>query len=212
VKDIKLFGPTLYCKHVINDVDLPAIKEALADFQVDGFTIDSDPEEADRFHNITLPIWYEASQKCNEHTEKVIQGLDSVHEAKESILSVHLHDDTCIGVSICSLAKNKSYHRYTSLHPDHRGNAHIYEFRILGMYWTFDVGNIDAFYYERPEGLPDWSNWSEKPVIGVRKSMARGTEQIYNERFLTASDWEKLKADPDFGFDESMFNFVVEDV
>lgn len=212
MKDIKLFGPTLYVKHIINDSDLPAIKEALADFQSDGFTIDSDPEEADRFYNITLPIWYEASQKCNEHTQKIVEGLDSVHDARESFLSVHLHDDTCIGVSISTLVKNKSFHRYTSLRPDYRGNAYVYELRVLGMYFTFELGKIEAFYYERPEGLPDWSNWGDKPIVGSRKSMGRGTEQMYDERCLTIDDWERLKADPGFGYDETLYSVVVEDV
>ena len=79
------------------------------------------------------------------------------------------------------------------------------------MYFTFELGKIEAFYYERPEGLPDWSNWGDKPIVGSRKSMGRGAEQMYDERCLTIADWERLKTDPGFGYDETLYSVVMED-
>ena len=196
----------LYMKFVVDDLDVAEIKECLFDFYYSGFNIDSDFEEQALFHDITFPGWIESNLIMVDQVKALAQGVSTTHETGEAIISVHLHDGTCVGVTISEMQDNNSYHRYAAIHPDHRGQNLIEELRWLALAFGFDYAKFQSTHINRPAtNSRDWSGRST--VLGEHVSSARGSQDTYIERVITAEDWLAIKADPNSPAQNYTFTF-----
>lgn len=196
----------LYSKFVVDNVDLADIKSCLSDFYRSGFNIDSDSEEQAKFENITFPNWVASNQLLVVETKAAAQGPLDEYTTGESIRSIHLHDDTCVGISISTIQNAMSFHRYAAIHPDYRGRNFIQELRWNGLAFLFDYCGYQEFHFERPSThRSDWStNASNRKE---RLSRARGDMQTYVGRVLTSDDWAAIKANRASPYHQFTYNF-----
>ena len=196
----------LYMKFVVDDFDIDAIKECLSDFYHSGFHVDSDPEEQAVFHDITFPGWIASNLIMVDQVKAIAQGVSTTHETGEAIISVHLHDGTCVGVTISEMQDNNSYHRYAAIRPAHRGQNLIEELRWLALAFGFDYAKFQSTHINRPAtNSRDWSGRST--VLGEHISNGRGSQETYIERVITVEDWLAIKADPNSPAQNYTFTF-----
>ena len=203
-------GPTLYRKFVRDETDLFIIKAALSDFQADGFTIDSDPEQAELFHSQTFSKWIRIGDECDAW----LRVMDfSVPRPQEAISTVHFHDGTCVGLSLVDYHDNIYSHRYVAVAPEFRDQRQFQaEFRRLGFYMCFDLCKADAVEFQREVTKPLYLRGMEiGTVLAQTMSMGRGAERNYNLHQITRADWESFKVDESTDYKSGDYSFEWRD-
>lgn len=199
-------GPTLYRRFVRDDTDLPTIKAALSDFQADGFTIDSDPEQAEKFETKVFPAWCRVGDECDAW----IENMDfSVPRPREAISTFHFHDGTCVGFALIDYQENFYSHRYSAVSPEFRGqHKFMAEHRRLGLITCFDICQADAMQFQRETNMPFyWRGMEISTVIDATTSMGRGTLREYNVNQIAMADWESFKADESNDYNSGDYGF-----
>ena len=192
----------LYSKYIVDFSDFDAVKQILADFYRDGFNIDSDPELAQKFEEITYPAWIKSNQAG---IDGFVSGELSI--TGESIRTLHLNDtDQCIAIGVVDVSDLIAFHRYRAIHPDFRGQGHLYEQRWNGLAFCFDYAEYDGLVGEMPKAVP-MPSFMEYTMLQEKQSMGRGMLEEYNIFEFKRAHYLAAKDNPESQYHDYTYSF-----